>query len=313
MRDPKWALSLLLALALVQNAVAQRLDANQIALIKQTAAELCNTVKNASGKKTETEIQVDVNAKLAGLAGKLADVGTSAKGKLRQEDFNSLSQEATAAAFENDRACRERLFTKMLDKIGLIPDERSNYRNGGRDADLRTVQHYIKYAPAFEGIRPQDDCTGADFDYWTDEFTLDDGALKLVNRRSNRSPACEGENGRGWRQEEIEICTAALKDIDDVISIGGAVLRAAELSCLTRYCFTCTSTTTYSDKLHPNKATRTETVLQSVTEVYLGTSRYNEGHRDGFNAFLRALSRIISGGSDSVFCEMRPKYCPRPG
>jgi hypothetical protein len=44
------------------------------------------------------------------LLGKVFPVGASAKGSLGNEQFEGLTQEATATAREGDRGCRERVF-----------------------------------------------------------------------------------------------------------------------------------------------------------------------------------------------------------
>jgi hypothetical protein len=99
-------------------AYAQQLNSQQIQLIKDTAASVCDTVKEAKGQKSDIQIQGDVKAQLSGLIGKFVDVGGGAKGALTREEFEGLSREATGSALEGDRGCRERLFNKMFDKLG---------------------------------------------------------------------------------------------------------------------------------------------------------------------------------------------------
>jgi hypothetical protein len=113
------ALGLPVALALAANissAGAQQLNPQQIQIIRDTAASICNTAKEAKGQKSDIQIQGDVKAQLGGLVGKLVDAGASGKGSLSREEFEGLSRDATAAALEGDRVCRERLFNKMFDK-----------------------------------------------------------------------------------------------------------------------------------------------------------------------------------------------------
>jgi hypothetical protein len=113
------ALGLPLALALaatISSAVAQQLNPEQIQIIRDTAASICNTVKEAKGQKSDVQIQGDVKAQLGGLAGRLIDAGVSGKGSLNREEFEGLSRDATAAALEGDRVCRQQLFNKMFDK-----------------------------------------------------------------------------------------------------------------------------------------------------------------------------------------------------
>jgi len=98
---------------------AQPLNAQQIQIIKDTAASICNTIKEAKGKKSDFQIQGDIKAQLGGLVGKLADIGGSGRGSVTNEEFEGLSRDATAAALTGDRDCRERLFNKMFDKLSL--------------------------------------------------------------------------------------------------------------------------------------------------------------------------------------------------
>lgn len=95
-------------------ALAQQLTPQQI---QDTAASICNTVSKAKGQKSTVDIQGDVKAQLGGLIGKLAGAGLSGKGSLNAEEFEGLSQDATALALEGDRGCRERVFNKMVDKL----------------------------------------------------------------------------------------------------------------------------------------------------------------------------------------------------
>jgi hypothetical protein len=96
---------------------AQQLTADQIQTIKETAASICNTVNEAKGRKSDSQIQGEVNAQMKNLLGKVFPVGTSAKGSLS----NELTQEATATALEGDRGCRERVFDKMFDRYTTPP------------------------------------------------------------------------------------------------------------------------------------------------------------------------------------------------
>jgi hypothetical protein len=103
----------------IVDARAASFDANEIQIIKDAAASICNSVKELKGDKTKIEIEGDVSAKLSGLVSKLADAGVSGKGSLSKEDFNGLTQDATAIAIEGDRQCRERLIDKMFDKLSM--------------------------------------------------------------------------------------------------------------------------------------------------------------------------------------------------
>jgi hypothetical protein len=124
-----WKLSMCAAVAWgaalgTSGTLAQQFNSEQIQMINETAASICNTVKEAKGQKSDFQIQGDVNAKLGGLLGKVADIGGSGKGALTREEFEGLSRDATATALQGDRDCRERLFNKMFDKLNAAPDPR---------------------------------------------------------------------------------------------------------------------------------------------------------------------------------------------
>jgi hypothetical protein len=93
------------------------LDPQQIGLIRDTAASICNTVKDIKGERTDIQVQGEVKGQLSGLLGRLASAGASGAGTLSRDEFEGLSQDATAIAVAGDRECREHLFDKMFDKI----------------------------------------------------------------------------------------------------------------------------------------------------------------------------------------------------
>jgi len=127
----KWKRALGLSVALVSgasisSALAQQLNSQQIEVIRDTAASICNTVKEAKGQKSDYQIEGDVKAQLGGLAGKLVDVVGSGKGSVSREEFEGLSRDSTAAALEGDRGCRKRLFKEMFDKLTTPPAEKKS-------------------------------------------------------------------------------------------------------------------------------------------------------------------------------------------
>jgi hypothetical protein len=116
----------LVSCASISPALAQQLNSQQIEVIRDTAASICNTVKEAKGQKSDYQIEGDVKAQLGGLVGRLVDVVGSSKGSVSREEFEGLSRDATAAALEGDRGCRERLFDKMFDKLTIPPSEKKS-------------------------------------------------------------------------------------------------------------------------------------------------------------------------------------------
>ena len=119
-----WKLCLYAGLSLVAGTsavLADQLDPQQIGVIKETAASICNTVKEAKGQKTDVQLQGDVRGQLNGLVGRLVGAGASGTGTLTHDEFEGLTQDATAIAILGDRDCRERLFNKMFDKLTAAP------------------------------------------------------------------------------------------------------------------------------------------------------------------------------------------------
>jgi hypothetical protein len=114
---------ILTSIVYVAVAFAGDLNTQQVQSIKDMATTICNTVTEARGQKTDTQIQGEIKAQLGGIIGKFADVGGSGKGSMSREEFEGLTREATASAMEGDRGCRERVFNKMFDKLSssLIP------------------------------------------------------------------------------------------------------------------------------------------------------------------------------------------------
>ena len=109
----------LLSGAAFHPAYAGQLDPQQMALIKDAATSICNTVKDIKGEKTYAQIQGEVKGQLSGLLGKLSGTEASASGigTLGRDTFEGLTQDATATALTEDRDCRMKLFNKMFDTI----------------------------------------------------------------------------------------------------------------------------------------------------------------------------------------------------
>jgi hypothetical protein len=109
----------LLSLGAQSNALGRALDPQQMALIKDAATSICNTVKDIKGEKTYAQIQGEVKGQLSGLLGRLSGTEASASGTgtLGRDAFEGLTQDATATALTEDRDCRMKLFNKMFDTI----------------------------------------------------------------------------------------------------------------------------------------------------------------------------------------------------
>jgi hypothetical protein len=116
-------LALLACSVIVTPASAQQLNPQQVQLITNTAASICNTIKEAKGQKDDLQLQGDVKAELTGLLGKLVGAGAGVGAKLNQEQFEGLSREATATALQGDRDCRERVFIQMFNSLQAVRED----------------------------------------------------------------------------------------------------------------------------------------------------------------------------------------------
>jgi len=108
--------------ALPPRAAEGHVNSQQIQIIRDTAAAICNTIKEAKGQKNDVQIAGDVQLKLNGLIGKVVNVGAAGGGSITREEFEGLSRDAAASALEGDRGCRERVFNKMFDKLGAAQE-----------------------------------------------------------------------------------------------------------------------------------------------------------------------------------------------
>jgi hypothetical protein len=95
-----------------------RLDPPQVGLIEAAAASICESVKDNAGKAANAVIRATVMGELGGLLGKMADAGSTATGAMSHQEFEGLTQEATAIALTGETECRAQLFPKMLDRLG---------------------------------------------------------------------------------------------------------------------------------------------------------------------------------------------------
>jgi hypothetical protein len=82
---------------------AEPFDAEQLTIIRDTAASICNTVKEIKGEKTDGQIQGEVIDQLTGLVGRLGSSGVSGSGSLTRGEFEGLTQDATGLALPSDR------------------------------------------------------------------------------------------------------------------------------------------------------------------------------------------------------------------
>lgn len=98
-------------------ATAQAFNAEQLILMRETAADICNSVSSTSGGTTRVEAEGNVSVELEGVFRRLADAGIDTAAKINDEQYDNLSREAVAAAVESDARCRERIFSMMFSQL----------------------------------------------------------------------------------------------------------------------------------------------------------------------------------------------------
>ncbi len=297
--------ALFVGCALTSTSLAEQFDPKLIPIIKQTASAICDTVIEAKGTKSKLQLQGEIETKLSGMVGKLIDAGVSGGVALVKEEFEGLTQEATASGLVGDRACRERVFDKMFDKIGSLPDQSSMYEKDGRRTDLRSVQSFMKYAPiSVSRFSPKYVCSGPDTSEETREISFKGEQLSITNWTENSSERCE--TGHKAKRRETLICTANISDLDEVIEVwSGPKLT---INCLTGNCVSCLEKSKWKNK-HQGWKNESRKFEIDYLNIYVGGEDYVLQSEIVFNKLLMSLSRLISGGSDAVFCESPPHYC----
>lgn len=282
---------------------AQAFGPEQSKLITEMAESICTTVKEAKGSKTTVQIEAAVDAKLAGFSKRLATAGGTAGVVVKEDRFVGLTQEATAVALASDQSCKFKVFEKMFDRLSPPPDKKVSYLAGPFRDDLRVVQEYVKWAPAIKTDAEACDGPGRS-ERFTSEFRVSAGLLRLTNYADSDSEKC----ATGWRsrREQTTTCEAKLDDIDEIVEVGSG--PNLTIKCLSGYCFQCTEKGRWRNRETP--WTRVERKFQiDYVELHAGTHEYVRSNTTKFNAMGRAVSRIISGGTDSKFCERNAGSC----
>jgi hypothetical protein len=117
-----WQCAIILVFtAAASAAMSQQLTSDQL----QQIVVLCQTVKDARGQKTGSELQAEVEAKAAGLLGSVFNVGGGTKGTISREKFEGLTQQATAELLKGDRDCRKEIAMKLFEAMRNNPQATS--------------------------------------------------------------------------------------------------------------------------------------------------------------------------------------------
>ena len=197
----------------------------------------------------------------------------------------------------------------MLQEAALAPAQ--VYAAAGRPKDTAAIVDFLSSVPAAEQrANTENVCDIRDGTDQT-ELTFDNGDLRVVNFTVRTSERCSMRPL--LTSEERTICSAPIDALSGAIEIwSGPTLR---LRCTSGDCFKCSRTYTAE---HQDAGSMEETRDYRINEatVYAGgQAYYSDGLRNSPDKELalvnmvRALSRVISGGSDEAFCASSPQYC----
>jgi hypothetical protein len=92
-------------------------------LIRETAADICNTIPLEGGNRT-VELTGDAKAKLSGTLSKIADLGIEGAAKYKNEQFKGVLQTELATAIKSNADCKIQVLKMLSDKLlgGKVSD-----------------------------------------------------------------------------------------------------------------------------------------------------------------------------------------------
>ena len=88
--------------------------------IRETAADICYTVQQKGGRDA-TELAGEIEAKVNGLAAKVATIGVKGSGKVTKETYEGLVQDQIASALKESATCRREVFNKLVERMIPFP------------------------------------------------------------------------------------------------------------------------------------------------------------------------------------------------
>jgi len=189
-----------------------------------------------------------------------------------------------------------------------------SYMKGRRNADLRVVASYVA---SQEILRHQfymdDPCFAPDSEGYTKSIYATDTIMRISIVDAYNFWRCPAK-----KQEQSEVlqeCTANISDLDENIdaspslpAAGPESIGLVRINCLSGECAACKEQIRYWDK-RLGWVNRTKENHRDGLVVHIGDPRRFERQKVMLNGFLRALSRIISGGSDEQFCKQNIGRC----
>jgi uncharacterized protein YecT (DUF1311 family) len=157
-------LSVILALAFggaVQQGGAQSLNTTALEQIMDTARALCGEFAR-EGFRSSSAIEGTARAELAGLAGRLFDLGVEGAGQLDSSEYANVLQEQLGEELQNQRECNLKIWNDLRTLVmtpapqGAV-DVPPGELFGSRPASPLSLNHYATRSPVRAGF----DCAKA--------------------------------------------------------------------------------------------------------------------------------------------------------
>lgn len=101
---------------LVQASAVQALDGRTLALINESANDICGSI-DRDGGGSSTAIEGNISAELSGLARRLADAGIDGSARLESDDYSNVVRQELGSELANTRECRLRVFEMLVDRV----------------------------------------------------------------------------------------------------------------------------------------------------------------------------------------------------
>jgi hypothetical protein len=257
-------------------------NAQNLSELAQFAESICRDIPH--GEYTKTNIQGKVEAKV-GLLAKLITGNATLDASKAKEVYDGIPFEKLPNNIPTVSMCK----VEVIKILRSTPGKQSYVE---RSSDLRTVGRYLD----FHGgtiYTAKDPCTQLDI-IGTSELAIDDKTIhssfhgRLINYR------CPTATHRESSKEEE--CSANISELDDIIRVCEQCGRSSYLliRCLTgSRCVSCVF----------------DGVKDDVDALTVNVDNTLNSPQEDYDNFARALSRIISGGSDEAFCKEYPRHC----
>jgi hypothetical protein len=291
-------------------------NAQSLTELAQFAESICGDIPR--GELTKNNIKGKIEANL-GVIAKLISGNAEIEASKAREIYNGIPLDKLPDKIPTVSMCKLELI-----KLLKTTTQQTYLESEKRRSDLRTVGLYIDKHSDGDWHNPgrpwalYDPCSMPAVADATDNLYIDDKLIRtsLISYTSARAD-CPTQ--RKWpTTAEREDCSANLSDLDEIINFLAADRtwhRGLPLGVRLPYsvpecgkgwgCFVtirCLAGNCASCKAKGASDTRQTTGLH----VFVSSRTFIQ---EEFDNFARALSRIISGGSDAQFCKEHASYC----